>query len=186
MDFLIAEVFDGTLLNDPESFLIWLETEAPEYFSEEVLAMVAADTDGEFEVDGSIVDADQMVAAWGKTDSNFYAFTNDGGPRILAIEGALGADFFSLEDNQIDLTGRFSIYYRVDKSIYVDTLIEKEDWTLVALKEQHPELFDASPLAVRIDASVGHTLEQSEGSDWVVTKWKDPSYTYRVGKITYG
>jgi hypothetical protein len=179
--FLLAEVFDGSLLNDPDSFLTWLELEAPDYFSQEVLALVSEDPSGEFEVDGRIVDADEMVAAWGKEGSKFYAFTNDGGPRILAIEGSLGADFYSLEENQIGLRGGFSIYYRVDKSIYIETLIEKENWTLVALKEQHPELFDTSPLAVRVDARVGHTLEKTEGSNWIVIRWEYPSYTYRVG-----
>lgn len=69
----------------------------------------------------------------------------------------------------------------MDKSIYIETLIEKENWTLVALKEQHPELFDTSPLAVRVDARVGHTLEKTEGSNWIVIRWEYPSYTYRVG-----
>jgi hypothetical protein len=179
-EFLLAEVFDGTLLNDPDGLMSWLEVQAPNYFSKEVLALVSENPGGEFEVDGSIVDADEMVAAWGKESSKFYAFTNDGGPRILAIEGSLDAEFFSLEKNQIDLTGEFFIYYRVDKTIYIETLIEKENWTLVALKEQHPELFDTSPLAVRFDASVGHTLEKTDGNNWEVIGWKLPSYKYSL------
>jgi hypothetical protein len=85
-----------------------------------------------------------------------------------------------LEENQIDLSGGFSIYYRVDKSIYIETLIEKENWTLVALKEQHPELFDTSPLAVRVEALVEHTLEKTASGSWKVIRWRYPSYTYTL------
>jgi hypothetical protein len=181
VEFLLEQVFDSSLLNNPDGFLTWLEVEAPTFFTDEVLAFVAEDPRGQFEVDGRIVYSDEMVASWGKADSNFYAFTRDGGPRILALKGGLDADFYSLEKNQVDLTGLFSIYYRVDKKIYVESLIEKENWTLVSLKEQHPELFDNSPLAVRVDARVGHTLERVEGGQWLITRWEYPNYTFRVG-----
>jgi hypothetical protein len=181
MEFLLREVFDGPLLDEPESLQTWLVIEAPKYFTNEVLALVAENPDGEFEVDGMIMSADEMVANWSESNSNFYAYTADGGPRILAIEGGLGADFYFAEENQIDMTGGFSVYYRVDKSIYIESLIEKENWTIEALKEQQPELFDSSPLAVRVDASVGHTLEKTENGGWIVTRWSaHNNYTFRV------
>jgi hypothetical protein len=186
MEFLLDQVFDSSILDNPEGLSSWLESEAPEFFTDEVLALVAENPNDEFEVDGRIVQSNEMIATWGKADSNFYAFTRDGGPRILAIKGGLDADFHSVGKNQVDMTGSFSIYYRVDKDTYVESLIEKENWTLVALKEQHPELFDTSPIAVRIDARVGHTLEKAESDNWLITRWKSPSYSFRVGFSVFG
>lgn len=183
VSFLANEFFDSQILDNQDSKTAWFQTVGAAHIEPELLEKLQDNPGKLADIDGQLVRLDDFVLM-GATDGVFSVVEHDGRSRLLGLAlegGSFSAGFYGLDRDQVEFKGYMKAFYRVNKAQLVAfELLSNPRWTLTALKEQHPEYFDASKLVLCIDAPVEHVLRKT-GETWKVSRWGRSDVKYLIG-----